>query len=105
MITTRDDFMSSQREVKHIASTYMIINAIVVRQLYMDFLIVIVDYTKEQHVYRILVSSAHILLTFCIRIGTFDCSRVFGLVQVFRVPCIIIIGVRIQRTDIGYCGC
>ena len=63
-----------------------------------------VEYTKEQHVYRILVPSAHILLTFCIRIGVFHCSRVFGLVKVFRVPCIIIIGVRVQRTDIGYCG-
>ena len=63
-----------------------------------------VEYTKEQHLYRILVPSTHILLTFCIRIGTFDRSRVFGRVQVFRVPCIIIIGVRVQRTDIGYCG-
>ena len=52
-----------------------------------------VEYTKEQHLYRILVPSAHILLTFCIRISAFDHSRVFGLVQVFRVPCIIIIGV------------
>ena len=39
-----------------------------------------VEYTKEQHVYRILVPSAHILLTFCIRIGAFDRSRVFRLV-------------------------
>ena len=43
----------------------------------------IVEYTKEKHLYRILVPAAHILLTFCIRIGAFDCSRVFGLVQVF----------------------
>ena len=28
MITTKDDFMSSQREVEHIASTYMTINAL-----------------------------------------------------------------------------
>ena len=41
MITTRDDFMSSQREVKHIASTYMTINAFVVKHLYMDFPVVI----------------------------------------------------------------
>ena len=41
MITTRDDFMSSQREVEHIASTYMIINALVVRHLYIDFPVVI----------------------------------------------------------------
>ena len=63
-----------------------------------------VEYTKEKHLYRILVPSAHNLLTFCIRIGTFDRSRVFGRVQVFWVPCIIIIGVCVQRTDIGYCG-
>ena len=54
-----------------------------------------VEYTKEEHVYRILVPLAHILLTFCKRIGAFDRSRVFGLVQVFRVPCIIIIGVPV----------
>ena len=36
-ITTRDNFMSSQREVEHIASTYMTINALTVRHLYMDF--------------------------------------------------------------------
>ena len=63
-----------------------------------------VEYTKKQHLYRILVPSAHILLTFCIRIGTFDRSHIFGRVQVFRVPCIIIIEVRVQRIDIGYCG-
>ena len=40
-ITTRDDFMSSQREVEHIASTYMTINTLVVRHLYMDFPVVI----------------------------------------------------------------
>ena len=39
-----------------------------------------VKYTKEQHLYHILVPSAHILLSFCIRIGAFDRSRVFGLV-------------------------
>ena len=39
-----------------------------------------VEYIKEQHLYRILVPSSHILLTFCIRIGTFDRSSVFGRV-------------------------
>ena len=62
------------------------------------------EYTKEHHLYRILVPSAHIFLTFCIRIGTFDRSRVSGLVQVFWVPCIIVIWVRVQRTDVGYYG-
>ena len=40
-ITTRDDFMSSQREVEHIASTYMTINALMIRHLYVDFPLVI----------------------------------------------------------------
>ena len=47
-----------------------------------------VEYTKEKQLYRILVPLRHILLTFCTRIGTFDRSRVSGLVQVFRVSCI-----------------
>ena len=45
---------------------------------------VIVEYTKGQHLYRILVPSAHILLSFCIRIGTFDCSRVLYLCRFFE---------------------
>ena len=45
-VATRDDFMSTQREVEHIASTYMTINERVVRHLYMDFHVVIV----EQHI-------------------------------------------------------
>ena len=40
---------------------------------------IVVEYTKEQQLYRILVPSGHIFLTFCIRIGTFDRYRVFGL--------------------------
>ena len=36
-----------------------------------------------QQLYQILVPLGHIFLTFCIRIGTFDRSRVSGLVQVF----------------------
>ena len=60
-----------------------------------------VEYTKEQHLYWNSVPSTHILLTFCLRIGAFDCSCVFGLVQVFRVPCIIVIGVNVQRTECG----
>ena len=41
MITTKDNFISSQRAVEHIASTYMTIIALVVRHLHMDFHVVI----------------------------------------------------------------
>ena len=58
-----------------------------------------VEYTKEQQLYLILVASGHILLTFWIRIGTFDRSRVSGLVQVFQVSCIIVTRVRVQRAN------
>ena len=60
------------------------------------------EYTKEQKLYRILVPSGHILLTFCIRIGTFDHSRVFGLVQVFRVSYIIVTRVHVQRAKMDH---
>ena len=36
-IIARDDFISSQREVENIPSTYMTINALVVRYLHMNF--------------------------------------------------------------------
>ena len=39
-----------------------------------------VEYTKEQQLYRNLAPSGHTLLTSCIRIGTFNCFRVSGLV-------------------------
>ena len=63
-----------------------------------------VEYTKDQQLYRNLVPSGHTLLTFCIRIGTFDCSRVSGLVQVFRVSCIIVTMVRVQRANMDHWG-
>ena len=61
-----------------------------------------VEYTKEQQLYRNLVPYGHTLLTFCIRIGTFDCSRVSGLVQVFRVSCIIVTSIRVQRANMDH---
>ena len=54
-----------------------------------------VEYIKDQHLYQILLPSAHILLSCYIRIGAFDRSHIFVPVQVFRVPCIIVIGVRV----------
>ena len=59
---------------------------------------------KGQHLYRILIPSAHILLSFCVRIGAFDRSRVFVLVQVFQVPCTLFIGFHVQRTNVDHCG-
>ena len=64
----------------------------------------IVEYIKGQHLYRILIPSAHILFSFCIRIGAFDHFRVFVLVQVFRVPCTLFIGVRVQKANVDHCG-
>ena len=61
-----------------------------------------VEYTKEQKLYRTLVPSGHILLTFCIRIGTFHRLRVFGLVQVFQVSCIVVTRVRVQRANMDH---
>ena len=48
-----------------------------------SYVVLFVEYIKEQQLYQILVPSSHILLTFCVRIGTFDRLRVSGLVQVF----------------------
>ena len=42
------------------------------------------------------------LLTFCIRIGTFDYSCVSGLVQVFRVSCIIVTSVQVKRANMDH---
>ena len=61
-----------------------------------------VEYTKEQQLYRTLVPLGHILLTFCIRIGTFDRPRVSELVQVFQVSCIIVTRVRVQRANMDH---
>ena len=50
------------------------------------------------------------MLTFCIRIGTFDRLRVFGLVQVFQVSCIVLQGfvskkrIWIIEDDSNRCG-
>ena len=60
-----------------------------------------VEYTKEKQIYRNLVPSGHTLLTFCIRICTFDCFRVYG-VQVFRVSCIIVTKVRVQKVNMDH---
>ena len=46
-----------------------------------------VEYIKVQHLYRILMLTAHVLLSFYVRIGAFDCFLCFVLVQVFRVLC------------------
>ena len=65
-------------------------------------LLISVEYTKEQQLYQNLVPSGHTLLTFCIRIGTFDCFRVSGLVKVFRVSCIIVTKVHDKKVNMDY---
>ena len=42
-----------------------------------------VEYIKVQHLYRILIPLAHVLLPFCVRIGAFDRLSRFVLVQAF----------------------
>ena len=68
------------------------------------FSVIAVEYIKVQHLYRILIPPAHVLFSFCVRIGAFDFSRVFVLVQVFRVPCTLFIGVHVQRTNVDHYG-
>ena len=66
--------------------------------------LVCVEYIKGQHLYRILIPPAHVLLSFCVRIGAFDRFRVFVPVQVFRVSCTLFVGVRVQRTNVDHCS-
>ena len=66
------------------------------------FYIVTVEYTKEQQLYRNLAPSGHTLLTFCIRIGTFNCFHVSGLVQVLQVSYIIVTRVRVQNANMDH---
>ena len=61
-----------------------------------------IEYTKEQQLYRTLVPLGHILLTFFIRIGTFDCLRVSGLVQVFQVSCIVVTRVCVHKANMDH---
>ena len=63
-----------------------------------------VEYIKGQNLYRILIPPAHVLLLFCVRIGALDRSRVFVIVQVFRVPCTLFVRVCVQRTNVDHCG-
>ena len=61
-----------------------------------------VEYTKEQQLYWNLAPSGHTLLTFRIRIGTFDCFRVSGLVHVFQVSYIIVTRVLVQKANMDH---
>ena len=69
-----------------------------------DGLLVAVEYIKGQHLYRILIPPAHVFLSFCVRISAFDRSRVFVLVQVFRVMCTLFVGVCVRRTNVDHYG-
>ena len=61
-----------------------------------------VEYKKEQQLYLNLAHSGHTFLTFCIRIGTFNCFHVSGLEQVFQVSYIIVTRVRVQKANIDH---
>ena len=63
-----------------------------------------VEYIKVQHLYRILIPLAHVLLQFCVRIGAFDRLLHFVLVQVFRVLCTLSVGVHVQITNVDHCS-
>ena len=61
-----------------------------------------VEYTKEQQLYWNLGPSGHTLLTFCIRIGTFDCFRVSELVKVLQISYIIVTRVHVQKANMDH---
>ena len=46
--------------------------------------------------------SGHTLLTFYIRIGTFNCFCVSGLVQIFQVSYIIVTRVRVRKANMDH---
>ena len=63
-----------------------------------------VEYIKVQHLYSILIPPAHVLLSFCVRIGAFDrfsricsCAGFLSFVHIF-------VGVCVQRTNVNHRG-
>ena len=65
---------------------------------------VFVEYIKVQQLYRILILSAHVLLSFCVRIGAFDCFSCFCACAGFSSSVQIFVGVRVQRTNVDHRG-
>ena len=61
-----------------------------------------VEYIKVQHLYRILIPSAHVLLPFCVRIGAFDRFSRFYASASFSGFVHIFVGVRVQRTNVDH---
>ena len=61
-----------------------------------------VEYIKVQHLYRILILPAHVLLSFCVRIGAFDRFSCFCACAGFSSSTHIFIGVRVQRTNVDH---
>ena len=57
--------------------------------------IVVVEYIKVQHLYRILILPAHVLLSFCLRIGAFDRFSCFCACVGFSSSVHIFVGVRV----------
>ena len=61
-----------------------------------------VEYIKVQHLYRIVILLAHVLLSFCVRIGAFDRFSCFSACAGFSSSIHIFIGVRVQRTNVDH---
>ena len=63
-----------------------------------------VEYIKVQHLYRILILPARVLLSFCVRICAFDLFSLFCACASFSSFVHIFVGVRVQRTNVDHRG-
>ena len=63
-------------------------------------LLSVVEYIKVQHLYRILIHPACVLLSFCVRIGAFDRFPRFCACVGFSSSVHIFVGVRVKRTNV-----
>ena len=61
-----------------------------------------IEYIKVQHLYRVLIPTAHVLLSFCVRIGAFDRFSCFCAFVGFSSSVHIFVGVRVQRTNVDH---
>ena len=64
----------------------------------------VVEYIKVQHLYRILIPPARVLLSFCVRIGSCDRFSRFCACAGFSSSVHIFVGVRVHRTNVDHHG-